>query len=302
MCARYLPARFLLPAFLVAATALAVPGGLRAQETTSASGKTYEVETLRNLTYFEGDGSDKVRHKLDLFVPKGTKDFPVVMFVHGGAWRHGDKDFLGIYTKFGQSCAKQGIGAVVCNYRLSPAVKHPEHVRDVARAFAWTVKNVKKYGGRPDEIFVCGHSAGGHLVALLATNDKFLKAEGLPISAIRGVIAMSGPYRIPDQSPLFNTQFGEEAEARKDASPLEHVHEGVPPFLILYAENELPYCGKATAESFCKALCDKKCTASSREIKGRNHMTLIVLASKEGDPVAEAVQEFVGKICKKPAE
>lgn len=262
--------------------------------------KTYEVESIRNVAYYEGEGADKVRHKLDLFVPKGAKEFPVVLFVHGGSWVHGDKDFLGIYTKFGQSCARQGIGAVVCNYRLSPAIKHPEHVRDVARAFAWTSRNIKKHGGRPDQLFLCGHSAGGHLAALLATNEKYLKAEGLETSAIRGVIAMSGPYRIPEQSPLFNPQFGEDPANRKDGSPLEHVHEGLPPFLLLHAENELPYCGKTTAEAFCKALCDKKCTASVREIKDRNHMSLIVRASKEGDPVGEACQEFIGKICKKP--
>jgi acetyl esterase/lipase len=294
--------RSLFAAFVGLGTVLSLPVAVRADEPAPAVARAYEVETIRNLAYYEGEGADKVRHKLDLFVPKEVKNFPVVLFVHGGAWRNGDKDFLGIYTKFGQSLARQGIGAVVCNYRLSPAVKHPEHVRDVARAFAWMAKNTRKYGGAPDQLFVCGHSAGGHLVALLATNEKYLKAEGLQTSSIRGVIAMSGPYRIPEQSPLFNVQFGEEVEARKDASPLEHVHEGAPPFLILYAENELPYCGKATAETFCKALCDKKCAAYTREIKARNHMTLIVLASKDGDPVAGALQEFVGKICKKPAE
>lgn len=274
----------------------------RAQESTAPAGKTYEVEAIRNIAYYEGDDADKVRHKLDLYLPKGAKDFPVVLFIHGGAWRHGDKDFLGIYRKFGESCARHGVGAVVCNYRLSPAVKHPEHVRDCARAFAWTAKNIKKYGGRPDQIVVCGHSAGGHLAALLATNEKFLKAEGLEPGAIRGVICMSGPYKIPDESPLFNVQFGEEAANRRDASPLDHVRAGLPPFLILYAENELPYCGKSTAETFCKALCDKKCDALSREIKSRNHITLITKAAEDRDPVAEACQEFIGKICKKPSD
>jgi acetyl esterase/lipase len=261
--------------------------------------KTYEVEVVRNVDYFDGPDADKVRHKLDLFVPKGAKDFPVVVFIHGGAWRHGDKDFLGIYSKFGQMCAKNGVAAVVANYRLSPAVKHPEHVRDVARAFAWTHRNIKKYGGRSDEIFVCGHSAGAHLAALLATDEKYLKAEGLDLSAVKGAITLSGPYKIPDQSPLFNAQFGEDAAVRKDASPLEHVQAGVPPFLIIYAESELPYCGKSTAEGFCKALCEKKCDAITREIKSRNHVTLITKASDENDPVGEALREFVQKICKK---
>jgi acetyl esterase/lipase len=266
---------------------------------TPSAEKTYEVEAIRNIAYYDGADADKVRHKLDLFVPKGAKEYPVVLFIHGGAWRHGDKDFLGIYSKFGQSCARHGIGAVVSNYRLSPAVKHPEHVRDVARAFAWTHKNIQKHGGRPDEIFISGHSAGGHLAALLATDEKYLKAEGLSRSDIKGVIPMSGPYRIPEQSPLFNTSFGDDPTVRKDASPLAHVDEGAPPFCIVYAENELPYCEKAVAEAFCKALCDKKCTAYTREIKSRNHVTLITKACDDHDPAAEALLEFVAKTCKK---
>jgi acetyl esterase/lipase len=261
--------------------------------------KEYEVESIRNVAYFDGPDADKVRHKLDVFLPKGASDFPVVLFIHGGAWRHGDKDFLGIYSNFGKTCAKHGVGAVVTNYRLSPGVKHPEHIRDIARAFAWTHKNIKKYGGRPDEIFVCGHSAGGHLAALLATDDKYLKAEGLELNSVKGAITLSGPYKIPDHSPVFNIAFGEDAAGRKDASPLEHVSEGRPPFLILYAENELPYCGKTNAEAFCKALCDKKCDATAKEIKSRNHVTLITKAANDDDPVSEALREFVQKICKK---
>jgi acetyl esterase/lipase len=281
---------------------LALIGGARADTPATddkVPAKTYEVDTLLNLTYYEGADADKAKHKLDLYLPKDAKDYPVLIFVHGGAWRHGDKNFMGVYSKFGSSCAKHGIGAVVTNYRLSPGVQHPEHIRDVARAFAWTQKNIKKYGGNPNELFICGHSAGGHLAALLGTDERYLKAEGLDLKAIRGVISMSGVYRLPEQSPFFKSQFGEDPEVRKDASPLVHVHEGVPPFLILYAENELAYCDKATAESFCKALCDKKCQATARQIKQRNHVTLIIKASEENDPVAEACQEFISKMCKK---
>src|SRR5207237_768975 len=109
----------------------------------------------------------------------------------------GDKSWYGRYTEVGKCLARQGIGAVLINYRLSPAVKHPEHIKDVARAFAWTVKHTVGYGGNPDELFLCGHSAGGHLVSLLATETSYLTNEGVPISAIKGVIPVSGVYRIP---------------------------------------------------------------------------------------------------------
>ena len=94
--------------------------------------RTFEVETIKDVAYYEGDAAHPVKHKLDLFLPKGHKDFPVLFFVHGGSWRHGDKGFLGIYSNIGRCFAEQGIGTVVINYRLSPSVKHPEHIKDVA--------------------------------------------------------------------------------------------------------------------------------------------------------------------------
>src|SRR5437016_6619 len=104
--------------------------------------RTFEVEAMKDIAYYDGPGADPVKHKLDLFLPKGQKVFPLVFFVHGGAWKRGDKGYLGVYTSLGNFFARRGIGAVVINYRLSPAVQHPEHIKDVARAFAWTHKNL----------------------------------------------------------------------------------------------------------------------------------------------------------------
>lgn len=264
-----------------------------------APGQTFEVEAHEGLAYYDGPDASKVRHSLDLFVPKDKKDFPVVLFIHGGAWKHGSKDdFFGLYGDFGKMCARHGCGAVVANYRLSPTIQHPEHVKDVARAFAWTHKNIAKYNGNPDQLFVCGHSAGGHLVALLATDDKYLKAEGLELSSIKGAIPMSGVYRIPDKSIFFDTAFGKEKEARKDASPLLHTRAGLPPFLIIYAENDLEYCGKETSEAFCKALKDVKCEACTLEGKKLNHISVIVNATRQEDPIGAACLRFIAEHAK----
>ena len=162
------------------------------------SDKLCEVEKIRGVTYCSSDPeSDPIRHQLDLFLPRGVKDFPVVVFIHGGAWVMADNRCCGLYSSVGEFLASRGIGAVLPNYRLSPGVKHPEHIKDVARAFAWTRQHIGEYGGRADRLFVAGHSAGGHLAALLATDDTYLKAEGLSAADIKGVVAISGVYRIP---------------------------------------------------------------------------------------------------------
>src|SRR5262245_6532175 len=107
-------------------TAAALPS--RAAE--PARPARFDVEAVKDVAYYDGDGADKAKHRLDLFLPKGQKDFPVLFFVHGGAWQRGDKDqFIGLYSQLGKAFARQGVGTVVINYRLSPAVKHPEHVK-----------------------------------------------------------------------------------------------------------------------------------------------------------------------------
>ena len=257
----------------------------------------YEVETHKDVAYYEGENADPIKHKLDLYLPKGVKDYPVLFFVHGGAWISGDKKDFGVYSGLGRSFARAGIGTVVINYRLSPGVKHPEHIKDVARAFAWTHKNIAKYGGRPDRIFVSGHSAGGHLIALLTTNEQYLKAEGRSIKDIRGAIPLSGVYELPDR--FMPNVFGTDAEVRKSAEPLSHVRAGEPPFLILYAEQDFPGCGKIPSEAFCKALKNKENQAESMEIKGSDHIHILLAAAKADDPVCKKIIEFIKDHAKK---
>ena len=187
-----------------------------------------EVQIIPDVPYYTGKDADPVKHRLDLYLPRGQKDFPVLFFVHGGAWRHGDKSYLGVYSMLGMFWARHGVGAAITNYRLTPTVMHPEHIKDVAKAFAWTYKNIDRYGGRADEIFVSGHSAGGHLVALLATDDSYLKAEGLSLRTIRGAIPMSGVYDVGERNRIFDAAFGTAPKAREDASPLFHVTRGGP--------------------------------------------------------------------------
>jgi acetyl esterase/lipase len=251
-----------------------------------------DVRAERDIPYYTGLDADKLKHRLDLYLPKGKSGFPVVMFVHGGAWVFGDKDFWGVHEAIGRMFARHGIGAAVISYRLSPAVQHPEHVKDVARAFAWLHEHVKQYGGRPDELFVCGHSAGGHLVSLLATDETYLKAEGLSLADIKGVMPISGVYLIPDK--WFTEVFGKDPDTRKKASPINDVHAGCPPFCVVYGDDDFPTCG-ATSERFCEALKADKVAAESLEIKKRNHIDIITGCGKDDDPCAKALVDFVMK-------
>lgn len=253
--------------------------------------RAFEVRPIRDVAYVEGGAADPVKHKLDLFLPRDHRDYPVLFFVHGGAWRSGDKDFFfGVYSALGQLFARHGIGAVVINYRLTPQVMHPEHIKDVAQAFAWTVKNIGKYGGRADQVFVAGHSAGGHLVSLLATDDSYLKALGLDLKSVKGVIPLSGVYRIPPR--FMPNVFGTDAEICRKASPITHARPDAPPFLILYAEKDLQSLDQM-AEEFCRALKDKKGQAEIQKVPNRTHSTIVGNAIVDTDPVARLMLQFI---------
>lgn len=250
--------------------------------------RTFEVEVVKDIAYVDGKDADPAKHKLDLYLPKGPRDFPVLFWVHGGGWRNGDRKNV---EPLAQAFAKHGIGTVAISYRLSPQVRFPEHVKDVARAFAWTYKNIAKHGGRPDAIFVSGHSAGGHLASLLASDDSYLKAEKLSLSNIRGAIPVSGPQRLPF-ADRYKDVFGDSEENYPKASPLTHVSASQPPFLILYAgkDNEII---RTTSAELAEALKKVKVEASSVDFKDRDHGSIIRDIPKDDDPVAKAILDFI---------
>jgi acetyl esterase/lipase len=262
---------------------------------------SFAVKSVKDVVYYEGPDADPVKHKLDLYLPRGGKDFPVIFFVHGGAWVQGDKSFLGVYGDLASFYARRGVGVVVTNYRLSPKVRHPEHIRDVARAFAWTHQHIKEYGGRPDEIFVCGHSAGAHLAALLTTDPKYLKSHDLGFSDVRGVIGVCGPYDLTVLPKKLNRAvFGDGPDAAREASPVHCVRAGSPPFLLLCAGKDLEGCGKNIADAFADAVHAKGGQAEVVEIASSSHNSILVGAASSDDPVSAAIFRFLNANRAKP--
>ncbi|NBR05298.1 MAG: alpha/beta hydrolase [Planctomycetes bacterium] len=264
-----------------------------------ASDKSSSPLSIRELTdigYFEGVGKDTAKHKLDLFLPPNPENAPVFFFVHGGAWVQGDKNFFGIYSAIGRLAAQNGMIGVVISYRLTPKVKHPSHAEDVARAIAWTTKNIKKYGGDPERIILCGHSAGGHLVSLVSCDPNYLKTEKVNPSSIKGVISISGVYEIP--KILLGNVFGNDPEKKIKASPITHVRKDLPPFLILCADKELPLCTSADCKKFQKALEENGNPVKFHEISPSNHMKMVFDAGKPEKQVATLILQFARQVLK----
>jgi arylformamidase len=144
-----------------------------------------------------GDGA---MEKLDVF-PAGKKGAPVVVFIHGGYWRSLDKSD---HSFIAPAFTNQGACVVVPNYALCPAVTIPQVVMQMVKALAWVYNNVQRHGGDPKRISVVGHSAGGHLAAMLLACDWPVYGKGLPVDLVKSALSISGLY---DLEPLMHTPF-----------------------------------------------------------------------------------------------
>jgi acetyl esterase/lipase len=260
----------------------------------SAHADVSGVASVRDLAYLETPQADSVKHKLDLYLPSDRTNFPVMLFVHGGGWAHGDKKFwFDLYGRLGQAFASRGVAVAVTNYRLAPQVKNFDQMRDIARATAWVYRNIANYGGNPGQLFVAGHSAGGHLVSLLAGDNRYLAHENLDTHILRGVISMSGVYDVKPENPLFTMVFGNSVEQRRLASPVTYARPGMPPFLMLHGEHELPYCGDEWAQRFYEKLQQAGVDCQLRTIPKRDHLSIIARISQPNDAALQAILDFI---------
>src|SRR5262245_33225365 len=112
-------------------------------------GAEYNTERKANIPYYDGKDADATRQSVIVWLPVKKKDFPVLVYVHGGGWVSGNNSQ---FDSFGAALAGRGVGVVLVNHRFAPAHMHPAQIEDVARALAWTHKNIAKYGGRPEQI------------------------------------------------------------------------------------------------------------------------------------------------------
>ncbi|MBX9724901.1 MAG: alpha/beta hydrolase [Candidatus Obscuribacterales bacterium] len=204
---------------------------------------TTKVAVQHDLAY-----GKEPRQKLDVYAPKDKKTLhPIVLFVHGGGWRVGNKSQQ---VDKGAVFASNGVVFVSTNYRLAPEVQHPLQIQDIASAFAWVKKHAAEFGGDPDKIFLMGHSAGAQLVDLLGTNDRFLLEQELSLKDVKGVISLdTASLNLGERSKestaegamvgdMIKSAFGTDPKVLADASPTLCIKTGksYPPFLMFCGE------------------------------------------------------------------
>lgn len=189
--------------------------------TVSRSG--YHIE--KDLVY-----GHESRQKLDLYIPDGlTAPAPVLLFFYGGSWQSGKKED---YLALGQAFASKGIIVAIADYRVFPQVRYPAFLTDGAAAFFFVHEQIAKYGGDSSRVFLAGHSAGGYIAVMLASNLRYLAAAHANARWIRGVIGIAGPYDfLPLTDKNLITIFG--GANREDTQPLHYIDGKRPPMLLV---------------------------------------------------------------------
>jgi acetyl esterase/lipase len=172
--------------------------------------------------------------ELNVFQTQTSEKSPVVIFIHGGYWTSGNKN---IYGFLGRNFGKKKIVTVIPNYTLSPNGTYDTMAKEVAAAIQWTSENIEKYNGNPDQIFLMGHSAGGHLIALVGTNPKYLKntdmIKGIILNDAAGLDMNSYLKKYPPtKKHNYDVTWTKNQENWKDASPIYSLSKKAPPFLM----------------------------------------------------------------------
>ena len=205
-----------------------------------------QLRVERDLAY-----GAHARQRLDAYLP-GTARGPILLVVHGGAWAFGDKRSPALVLPKVRRWTAQGFVVVSANYRLLPEASPLEQARDVARALAFVQKEAVRWGADPGRVVLMGHSAGGHLVALLTADPALARSESA--RAWRGTVSLdSGALDVPGlmrrpHAALHDKAFGSDPAAWTAASPLHRLTREAPPVLAVCATRRASAC--AQSESF----------------------------------------------------
>ncbi|WP_297337119.1 alpha/beta hydrolase [Algoriphagus sp.] len=218
----------------------------------------------KSIPYIEADNSFGLPVKeLNVFSPKKAKNLPVLIFIHGGSWNEGRKE---IYHFLGNRFARRDVVTVIIDYPLAPDYQVDDMERAAVMAVDWVEKNISNFGGDSGQIFVSGHSAGGHLAALAAIKKKPWNELGRP-NPLKGAI-LNDPAGLdwywfleqmrdkPNGSDNYDA-FTEDPEVWKTFSPIYFLDENEVPLLLMEGEKTYPGI-RLTVERFRKKAEEKK--------------------------------------------
>lgn len=238
--------------------------------------KTYPPQTER---YGESEAET-----LDIFAPAKAEGLPVMVFIHGGAWRAlGRQDAAAAAPTF----VANGCLYVALNFANIPQVRLPEMAAQCRRALLWLHKNVARFGGDPNRIFVSGHSSGGHLCGVMLTTDW--AALGGPRDLLKGGVAMSGMYELhPVMLSARSAYVKISPEELAALSPMRHLDRIACNVIVIVGDKESPEFQRQSRD-FATALAGMGRLAKQIVLSGKTHFVIPEALNDPGSAVSQAV-------------
>ncbi|WP_250655592.1 alpha/beta hydrolase [Alkalimarinus coralli] len=272
--------------------------------------RSLDVECIKNIPYQQVGG---LNLKLDIRRSKlPCKNAPVLFQIHGGAWTHklGSKNEQGIPLM--NRLAEMGWVCVAISYRLSPKATFPDHIIDCKKALVWVKHHIAEYGGNPDFILATGGSAGGHLSALLTLTEKvaaFQPGFEHEDTSVKGCIPFYGIYDFLNESALqyhkglemileksiLKTAKHTNPDIYRQASPINHIHEDAPPFMVIQGDKDTLVSTDETRYFVERLQSISKSPVVYSEIKGAQH-AFDVFPSVRSEHVLNGVVRFAESV------
>lgn len=227
-----------------------------------------------NISY-----GSRPRQRLDVF-SCGRADAPTLVYIHGGYWQMGDKETYGF---IGDGLLASGFNFVLVEYTLAPEVRVDDIVSEIYAAIDWVIGKIKEYGGDPRRVFICGHSAGGHLTAM-----------GMADRRVAGGIAISGLFDLePIRLNYLNQKLGlDEAEMLRN-SPMSHIPAEANPLIVTVGLGELPELIRQS-EDYYNAWQSRGHDGQYLPIPGHDHFSVLEELARPDGLILAALKNLVG--------
>jgi arylformamidase len=259
-----------------------------------ASSSSQPASLLEDIAY----GPDESQ-RMDIYLPRQPVGAPVIFMVHGGAWRLGDKAAQAVVDNKVARWVSRGLIFISANYRMLPHTGPVEQAQDVARALATAQSQAASWGGDPAKFILMGHSAGAHLVALLAASPQRFFALGvrpwlgtvlLDSAALDVVTLMGQPH-----ARLYDQAFGRDPAYWRAASPWHALSSDATAMLVVCSSRRDDSCPQA--ESFVARAISLgvKATALAQDL---SHRDINMRLGLEG-AYTERVEAFMWRLIKR---
>ena len=257
------------------------------------------INRNKNITYLPADNvANKPAQTLNVFAPKKSAVLKeVLIFIHGGSWNSGRK---GMYSFFGSRWARKDVLTVIVDYPKSPKAGYDEMAVDVATSVKWVQENISNYGGDPNKIFISGHSAGGHLAALVGIKKEYFNRVGI-MNPLKGMILidaagldMYGYLQGENFEPgnTYLNTFSNDPKIWKEASPMYFLHKDMPPMLIYRGSKTYPSI-EVSNEKFVTALKAFVPQPNYTILNGKKHVPMITQFFNTGNDRYKEMKAFM---------